>query len=292
MSPGSPKIAHLTLSEHTIEQLRNRGQDLREMAKTARLDADIHALEALAARFDRFAARRRGTPDDAPSEDPPALARTGGSPQFPPCPAADANADFAGTWQLACQHLSQRYVIPETIFRPEVIGQCYNFACMLVAYGIVHKARPPARLAEAQRGPASDVHHHRVIVVDDVADVLVGVGAFLVHAGFSVIKAVNGDDALRVISRDPSIDVLVTDFVMPGLNGADLIAQATQIRPSLKALVITGYPNADGLADLPSGTKILAKPFRRDALVSAVKSLLGGNTERSQTVISLAPLRN
>ncbi len=62
---------------------------------------------------------------------------------------------------------------------------------------------------------------------------------------------------------------------MPGLSGVELIVQASQIRPHLKALVITGYPNADGLAELPPQTAILVKPFRRDTLIAGVKSLLG-----------------
>jgi DNA-binding NtrC family response regulator len=70
---------------------------------------------------------------------------------------------------------------------------------------------------------------------------------------------------------------------MPGLNGADLIAQAVQIRPSLKALVITGYPNVDGLSDLPAGITVLAKPFRRDALVAAVESLVGTGSDQNLT---------
>ena len=111
-------------------------------------------------------------------------------------------------------------------------------------------------------------------MVDDVADVLVTFGAFLVNTGFAVRKVANGDTALRLIASDPRFDVLVTDFAMPGLSGADLIEQAGQIRPQLKALVITGYPNADGLAELPPHTTILAKPFRRATLLAAVSSLL------------------
>jgi DNA-binding NtrC family response regulator len=122
-------------------------------------------------------------------------------------------------------------------------------------------------------GPSHTGRH--ILVVDDVSDVLVTVGAFLVNAGFAVQKAANGDEALRLIASDPHIEVLVTDFAMPGLSGAELIAQAVQIHPNLKALVITGYPNADGLAELPPQTMVLAKPFRRDSLIAAVRSLLG-----------------
>jgi DNA-binding NtrC family response regulator len=116
---------------------------------------------------------------------------------------------------------------------------------------------------------------HSILVVDDVTDVLVTVGAFLTREGFTVQRAANGDEALRLIASDPTIDVLVTDFAMPGLSGVELIAQAVQIRPNIKALVITGYPNADGLAELPPLTTILVKPFRRYTLIDRIQSLLG-----------------
>ena len=70
---------------------------------------------------------------------------------------------------------------------------------------------------------------------------------------------------------------------MPGLTGGELIALAVQMQPKLKALVITGYPNADGVAaELPSNTSVLVKPFRRNALIASVKSLL--MTVPSETV--------
>jgi CheY-like chemotaxis protein len=132
----------------------------------------------------------------------------------------------------------------------------------------VRRARPEMALAET-----FDIRHH-VLLVDDVADVLVTVGAFLVRGGFTVQKAANGNEALRIIASDPRIDLLVTDFVMPDLSGAELIAHAVRIRPNLKAMVITGYPNADGLAELPLHTTILVKPFRRVTLIARIMSML------------------
>jgi DNA-binding NtrC family response regulator len=114
-----------------------------------------------------------------------------------------------------------------------------------------------------------------ILVVDDDAEALVTVGAFLVNAGLIVEKAASGDEALRKIAADPSINVLVTDLLMPGMSGADLITHAKRVRPNLRALVITGYPDADELVELPPHTPILVKPFRRAALLVEVKSLLG-----------------
>jgi DNA-binding NtrC family response regulator len=95
---------------------------------------------------------------------------------------------------------------------------------------------------------------HSILLVDDNTDVLVATGAFLTKEGLSVQMSTNGDEALRLIANDPKIDVLITDFAMPGLSGIDLIAQATQMSPGLRALLITGYPNADGLAELTPST--------------------------------------
>jgi CheY-like chemotaxis protein len=113
-----------------------------------------------------------------------------------------------------------------------------------------------------------------ILVVDDEANVLMTVGASLAKAGFAVQKSANGDDALRMIAGDPQIKLLLTDFAMPGMSGAELISQAAQIRPNLKALMMTGYVTAGGLAQLPPDISILAKPFRRAELLAGVRSLL------------------
>ena len=123
-----------------------------------------------------------------------------------------------------------------------------------------------------------------ILVVDDAPDVLANLGAFLAKAGFTVEKATSGDEALCKILADPRINTLVTDLAMPGLSGTALIARAKQVRPNLKALVITGYANAD----LPPHIPFLLKPVRRATLIAKVTSLLGkdagernGNIDRS-----------
>lgn len=139
----------------------------------------------------------------------------------------------------------------------------------------VNRSAAGATTEDGAAGPDEIVAtDHHILLVDDVADVLVTAGAFLAKEGFAVQKAPNGDEALSLIASDAKIDVLVTDFAMPGLSGVELIAQAAQIRPNLRSIVITGYPNADGLAELPPNTTILAKPFRRTALIARIKSLL------------------
>jgi CheY-like chemotaxis protein len=188
--------------------------------------------------------------------------------------------------QMATEAIRRGYGMVEAARDPEVVAQAIELSFLLVAYGLV-PTKPgiatarsatvgqPAQMPSATRAPAGASSqprhaHQHILVVDDVSDVLVSVTAFLVSAGFVITTAPDGDTALRLLADDPRIGVLVTDFVMPGLTGADLIVQAMQLRPNLRALLITGYPNAEGLAELPNGVEVLAKPFRRAALIERV----------------------
>jgi DNA-binding NtrC family response regulator len=135
-------------------------------------------------------------------------------------------------------------------------------------------ARVPQSLTEC--AIEKNNSEYRLLLVDDEPSVLATIAVFLAKAGFTVEKTDNGDDALRKIADDPAIGILVTDFAMLEMSGVELISQATQIRPNLKALMMTGYPNSDGLPGLPPDTQILVKPFRRVELIAGVKSLLAG----------------
>jgi CheY-like chemotaxis protein len=128
----------------------------------------------------------------------------------------------------------------------------------------------------------------RALLVDDASDVVVTVAAFLEGFGFDVISASSGDMALRIIAQGTPIDLLVTDHAMAGLVGKDLAVQVRQMRPELRTLIITGYPDAGELAQLPPGMALLAKPFRRSELMACVRELLDpaiGASPRNPVVI-------
>ena len=113
----------------------------------------------------------------------------------------------------------------------------------------------------------------RVLIADDDPRILVTVATFLAKAGFAVRKAADGEEALRAIADDPEIRLLVTDFSMPEMSGAALISEAALVRPHLRALLMTGYPDAAGLAHLPSNVSVLVKPFRRTEFLAKIDSL-------------------
>ena len=127
---------------------------------------------------------------------------------------------------------------------------------------------------ELQVNPAALRGSGRILLVDDLAEVLATVGASLERAGFEVVRASGGEQALAALVADgcgERFDALVTDYAMPGLNGVGLIEQARALRPGLPALLITGFiPAGSGSGTLPEGVVVLGKPFQRDELIEAV----------------------
>ncbi len=126
----------------------------------------------------------------------------------------------------------------------------------------IEQTPPPCRAAD------------RILVVDDVPDVLVTLAAFLKGGGFEVTKAHSADDALRILASPLELSAIVTDFAMPGMSGAELIRQIAEMRPTLPSLVVTGYPGVEGLNELPERVPVLHKPFPRAALLEQVLILL------------------
>jgi len=99
----------------------------------------------------------------------------------------------------------------------------------------------------------------------------------LTREGFKVLSATDGADALDVVAgANASIQLLVTDVVMPNMRGPELSRRLTREHPGLPTLFLSGNPK-EALSDdrgLVPGTHFLAKPFRAAAFVEAVRSTL------------------
>lgn len=252
---------HVPLSECTAADLDARALEFQLRAATA-TGPDRQALLALVGRYRALAKRRcaeehdahKATRADTPMGLPSALAL-----------------------QMAADAIGRMFVLPETRDHPAVQAASMELAYFLMAYGLVPPELPEQPVVTEEPHAGEDVRapfsvHHQILVVDDVPDVLVTIGAFLVGAAFAVRKAEDAEVALRLIAADPSIDMLITDLATLGVNGTELIAQAAKVRPDIRTLVITGYPNAPELAKLPPPTTVLVKPFRRDELIAWVKA--------------------
>lgn len=115
--------------------------------------------------------------------------------------------------------------------------------------------------------------HQRVLVVDDEDSVRRSVQRMLASAGFEVIVASSGHEALQRLAADNGrFDVLLTDFGMPGMTGAALIDAARVRYPWLRTVLMSGYTGDQVVRQTLHGstTVFLQKPFEWDALVQAV----------------------
>ncbi len=119
-----------------------------------------------------------------------------------------------------------------------------------------------------------------VLLVDDEVLVRIGTADMLADLGYEVVEAESGAEALRLLRSGCVPDLLVTDYLMPGMNGVELIEQSRSITPGMRAMLITGYSTiAEGPgAALPR----LGKPFRQAELAQRVAELLRGEPGDSE----------
>jgi CheY-like chemotaxis protein len=87
-----------------------------------------------------------------------------------------------------------------------------------------------------------------------------------------VQEARDGEEALRILDSGAEVDLLITDYAMPGLNGLETIRQARLRRPGLQSLLITGH--AGPLAGDVTGIPILRKPFPSNELARRMTAIL------------------
>lgn len=116
-----------------------------------------------------------------------------------------------------------------------------------------------------------------VLVVEDDAMVRAFVQAALADSGYRVLVAEDGVQALGCLEKDGSIELLLTDVILPGgMNGRQLADAALQMRPDLQVLFMSGYTENAIVhhGRLDPGVNLLQKPFRRLDLVRRVHELL------------------
>ena len=132
--------------------------------------------------------------------------------------------------------------------------------------------------SEGASRPASGT----VLVVEDEA--LVGdiVRASLQRLGYRVLLAASGEAAERIAREEQgAIDLLLTDVVMPGMDGPEVVTRLTALRPGLRVLYMSGYTENAVVQRgvLEHGIEFLEKPFTQDALAKAVARLLPARPE-------------
>ncbi len=154
-------------------------------------------------------------------------------------------------------------------------GQGSSFQLLLPAA----TASGPARDSRAPFVPATWTHAGRVLVIDDEETVRQFATQALTSFGLDAIVAKDGAEGLATFRVNPrAIDLVLLDLVMPGQGGEEILAGLRKIRPDVRVLLMSGYPEADLLRRLgpARGTlDFLAKPFTRGSLAEKLRGLLG-----------------
>jgi CheY-like chemotaxis protein len=127
-------------------------------------------------------------------------------------------------------------------------------------------AEAPRQLVEA-----------RVLLVEDEPQVLQFATAQLVNLGCEVTAVSNGRDALDLLEQEQPFDILFTDVVLPkGMSGVELAMRARKVRPELKVVLTSGYPEEvfEQHGRPAADTPLLHKPYRRKELVETLREVL------------------
>jgi signal transduction histidine kinase/CheY-like chemotaxis protein len=136
-------------------------------------------------------------------------------------------------------------------------------------------------VAEAPKPLASPLEgRERILVVEDDDAVRRMTLEFLKIKGYSVMEAKSAADAIQVVERhEVAIDLVLTDVLMPGMKGRDLLERIGQLRPSLRVLLMSAYTEdfAINTGILSPGTAFIEKPFSPDELAGKVRDVLSGH---------------
>jgi two-component system, response regulator PdtaR len=125
-----------------------------------------------------------------------------------------------------------------------------------------------------------------LIVEDDQLLKLLTVD-ILEESGFATLEANNADEAIAILAARPDIAMLLTDVNMPGSMDGLKLAQTVHARwPHIKIVVASARGDVSP-ADMPDGSRFFRKPYRADAMVAAIHSLIGPGSQASGNRIYL-----
>ena len=118
--------------------------------------------------------------------------------------------------------------------------------------------------------------HETILVVEDQPEVRAFACLSLRQFGYNVLEAADGEEALCLASGRASIDLLLTDVVMPGMDGVELSKRLLSLRPSVKVIFTSGYADSmllhHGVTD--TGAALIPKPYGATALATRIREVL------------------
>lgn len=144
------------------------------------------------------------------------------------------------------------------------LGTTFNIYLPAVTDVPTEVASAPVAVADWGQG--------RILIVEDEAMVRAVAARALTRSGYEVLTAGDGEEALALLADEGVIDLMISDVVMPGMDGPTLVQRAREARPDLRVLFISGYAEEQlrGRVDDPAAT-LLRKPFSVHELAEAVR---------------------
>ena len=116
----------------------------------------------------------------------------------------------------------------------------------------------------------------RVLLVEDDADTRAMMQKLLERAGYRVITADNGEDAVVRFKEHDEISLVLSDVVMPGKNGREALDEIRKMKPGIKVIFISGYA-AEMISEkgiIEEGTEYITKPFEKNDLLRKIREVL------------------
>jgi DNA-binding response OmpR family regulator len=148
----------------------------------------------------------------------------------------------------------------------------------------VHTIAAPAQFQKVEPGTET------ILLVEDEANLRYLARQYLEKQGYRVIEAADGAVAMQIaVAHEGVIHLLLTDVIMPGMNGRELAQRISEIRPNVKVLYMSGYTEnvigQDGTLD--AGVRLLQKPFNLRDLKSKVREVLDATPTPPEAVMSM-----
>jgi CheY-like chemotaxis protein len=116
-----------------------------------------------------------------------------------------------------------------------------------------------------------------ILVVDDVESIRHMVCTLLSQAGYTCLEAKDGAEALRLVKRIGRLTLVLTDMLMPNMDGYEMACHIATLRPEVRIIFMSGYTGDAVVRQLDPGPSVfLAKPFTGAALMDTVRAALDG----------------
>jgi len=137
-------------------------------------------------------------------------------------------------------------------------------------------ADQPEQIHPLAAGQSANAGGKTVLVVEDEPSVRNLVIDVLHERGYATLEAADGQTGLQILQGQASVDLLISDVGLPGLNGRQLADAARAQRPDLPILFMTGYAENAAIAGgfLEPGMEMITKPFAVDVFIGRVASIL------------------